>query len=409
MKTNNQIYKNTAMMMLLNISKLVFPFITLPYLTRVLTTDCYGVVAYVKAVMSYMQIIVDFGFGLSATKSIAENRNNKFIVGKILGINIGAKMLLIVLAGLFLSIASFMIPILKQNIVYTLFSYIPVALTIFSLDFLFKGIEKMHVITVRFVIMKFISTVLTFGCIKRDADIIKMPLWDIVGTLIAIIWIGIEVKKLDIHVVVPNLRECILEIKRSAIYFVSTFASTSFNVFNTVVSGIVLSSTEIAYWSVSMQIINAMQALYTPVSDAIYPEMIRSKNSRLIKKVIELLGPIVCIVCILLCICGKWILYIVGGNKYVEAYSTLKYLLPVLVFGFGSVILGWPALGAIGKVRETSLSTVVASGFQMISVLLLTKLNLLSLAVMAVLRSITELILCLIRLRYCIKYKNGFK
>ena len=54
------------MLYIMNIAKLVFPLITLPYLTRVLSVDCYGVVSYVKATMVYAQLVVDFGFMLSA-------------------------------------------------------------------------------------------------------------------------------------------------------------------------------------------------------------------------------------------------------------------------------------------------------------------------------------------------------
>ena len=79
------IVNNTIMLMIFNIAKIVFPFITLPYLTRILTTDSYGTVAYVKTVMSYMQIFVDFGFVLSATKDIVKNKENKnkleFVIG----------------------------------------------------------------------------------------------------------------------------------------------------------------------------------------------------------------------------------------------------------------------------------------------------------------------------------------
>ena len=45
----------------MNIAKLVFPLLTLPYLTRVLSVQSYAAVAYTKSVMSYMQILVDFG------------------------------------------------------------------------------------------------------------------------------------------------------------------------------------------------------------------------------------------------------------------------------------------------------------------------------------------------------------
>ena len=52
----NRIVNNTIMLTIFQISKIIFPFITLPYLTRVLTTDTYGTVTYVKTIMNYMTI-----------------------------------------------------------------------------------------------------------------------------------------------------------------------------------------------------------------------------------------------------------------------------------------------------------------------------------------------------------------
>ena len=60
----------------MSIAKIVFPLLTLPYLTRVLSVESYGVVSYVKAVMQYMQLVVDFGFMLSGTKDIVNAKND---------------------------------------------------------------------------------------------------------------------------------------------------------------------------------------------------------------------------------------------------------------------------------------------------------------------------------------------
>ena len=79
------IAKNSAMLMAMNIAKMLFPLMTLPYLTRVLSTDCYGSVVYVKSVMTYMQLAVDFGFVLSATKSIVYARGDMAAQEKIVG------------------------------------------------------------------------------------------------------------------------------------------------------------------------------------------------------------------------------------------------------------------------------------------------------------------------------------
>lgn len=58
------------MLYLMNIAKMVFPLLTLPYLTRVLSAETYATVTYVKAVMQYVHIILMLGFGNSATKEI---------------------------------------------------------------------------------------------------------------------------------------------------------------------------------------------------------------------------------------------------------------------------------------------------------------------------------------------------
>lgn len=62
--------------------KSYFPLLTLPYLTRVLSVESYGVVSYVKAVMQYMQLVVDFGFMLSGTKDIVNAKERPRKIGK---------------------------------------------------------------------------------------------------------------------------------------------------------------------------------------------------------------------------------------------------------------------------------------------------------------------------------------
>ena len=110
MKKN--VIKNTIMLYGLSIAKIVFPLITLPYLTRVLTLNSYGVVAYVKSVMQYMQIFVDFGFLLSGTKSIVEARENKKILGKVTGNILLSRIVLSGISFVFLLLLTIIIPLL---------------------------------------------------------------------------------------------------------------------------------------------------------------------------------------------------------------------------------------------------------------------------------------------------------
>ena len=406
---SRKIVSNTSMLMLLNLAKLVFPFITLPYLTRVMTTDCYGVVAYVKAVMVYMQVIVDFGFTLSATRLIVENKNDKTKMEEIIGINIVAKIIVAIIAFAVLRLLSIFIPILRTNLLFTSLSFVVVFLTIFLYDFFFRGIEKMHIITMRFIVMKSLSTLFTFVLVKNDRDLLLIPILDIVSSMIAVILVYLEIRKLGLHIKFKGIKESWKEIKHSFVYFLSNVSSTSFNAFTTVAVGMLLKPTEIAYWSVCMQIINAVQAVYTPISEAIYPEMIRTRSISIIKKVLKVSFPILICGCIMFFFFGEGGLLIVGGKKYITALPTLRALIPVLFFGFFSVLLGWPMLGAIGRVKETTITTVTASVFQIAAVFVLLLLRSKSLVVFAIIRSVTEIIMCLFRYYYCRKYRNEFE
>ena len=78
-------YREFETYMAMNIAKMLFPLLTLPYLTRVLSTDCYGSVVYVKSVTTYLQMLVDFGFVLSATKSIVQAREDRARQERIMG------------------------------------------------------------------------------------------------------------------------------------------------------------------------------------------------------------------------------------------------------------------------------------------------------------------------------------
>ncbi len=407
-RKDNKILKNTSMLMIFNISKMLFPFITLPYLTRILSIDVYGTVAYVKTIMSYMQIIIDFGFVLSATKDVVLYKDNKEKIEKVIGDTLVAKMILGGLALFVLTLLIFSLPILRQNIRFTLLSYVVVFESIFLLDFLFRGLEVMHIITIRFIVMKIISTVLTFSCVKNDQDLLLIPIFDILGSFIAILLVFIELKKYGLKAKFSGIKNVLKSIRDSFVFFLSNVASTSFNAFSTIIIGIKLDASSVAFWSVCMQIVTAIQAFYTPISDGIYPEMVKTKKIGIIKKTIKICLPILILGCIGVYVCAKYGMLILGGEQYVIAVPILRLLIPTLFFGFFSIIFGWPTLGAIGKTKETTFSTICSGLFNIIVMLILIVFNNFTLYSIAIIRSLTEICLFTIRFYFFKKYNSYF-
>lgn len=404
----NKILNNTIMLMIFNIAKILFPFITLPYLTRVLTTNTYGVVTYVKTVMTYMQIFVDFGFALSATKAIVESKSNKEKMGLVVGDTLIARVILGIIGIVFVIILSFALPILRENIIYTILAYIAVFQSIFLMDFLFRGIEKMHVITIYFLVMKIISTILTFFLIKSDSNMILIPILDIISTSIAILLVFYEIRKMNMKIRISKIVNALKTIKESFIYFLSNVASTSFNALSTIIIGIYINATEVAYWGLCMQIVGSIQACYNPISEGIYPEMIRSKSLNILKKIIKIFVPIVVLGCIAAYFLAEFGFMILGGEEYLKAVPIFRILIPTLFFGFFAIIYGWPTLGAIGKTKETTISTTISIGVNIILLIMLIVTDSFTLINIAIVRVITEIILFATRYGFYRKYKHLF-
>ncbi|HDL8011399.1 TPA: oligosaccharide flippase family protein, partial [Yersinia enterocolitica] len=65
--------RNIFSLLLLQGSNYIIPLLTLPYLTRVLGVEGFGVYSLTLSLAQYFVILIDFGFNLSASKKIAEH------------------------------------------------------------------------------------------------------------------------------------------------------------------------------------------------------------------------------------------------------------------------------------------------------------------------------------------------
>ena len=353
--------KNTSSLYILNIVKLLFPLLTLPYLTRVLSLDAYGMVTYVKALIAYVQLVIDFGFMLSATKNIVNACANPSKIGRIVGDTLAEKIFLSIISILIYSILMWQIPIMRENILFSVLYLLATVTNIFIFDFLFRGIEKMHAVAIPYVVSKTIITILTFIVVKDDSSILWIPILEGVGNLVAAVvsygflhHYGIKLSFSDLPVWVKDLKE-------SSIYFLSNFATTIFGVFTTVISGFYLQSQEIAFWGIAMQLLSAAKSLYNPIANSLYPHMIRTKDIQSVKKINRIMLVLIIFGVLIVLFFSNQILSIIGGEKYTISADFLKYLLPAFVASFYSMIYGWPVLGAIDKVKETTMTTILAS------------------------------------------------
>ena len=80
LKKNNdqkQIASNYIALLLIQVTNVILPLITLPYLVRTLGSEKYGLVMIAHSLIIFLTIIADFGFNISATRKVSLLRENK--------------------------------------------------------------------------------------------------------------------------------------------------------------------------------------------------------------------------------------------------------------------------------------------------------------------------------------------
>ena len=337
------------------------------------------------------------------------NREDRARQERIMGDVLLARLWLAGAALVLLVILTAALPILRERPLLSLLSFFPVFLTLFLFDFLFRGLEKMEAIALRFVVMRGVATALTFVLIHSDRDVLLIPLLDTLGTLIAALMVLPQLRRLGLHVRLSHDRRAAWSmLKDSAVYFASNVASTSFSALNTLLLGIILTTQEVAYWGVCIQAVAAVQALYTPITDSLYPVMVRERRFSRIVKAVRLFLPLVLAGCAAAYFLADFGIVLMGGQAYAPAARIFRYLIPVLFFSFFALLFGWPTLGAIDCNAETSRSTVYALSFQVLGLLALLWTGCYSLVAVALLRSATEVVLCGIRMLYIRKNIHAF-
>ncbi len=408
---NKVLLGNTIMMYILSIAKLVIPLVSLPYLTRVLSVDCYGSVSFVKSIITYLQIIVDFGFLLSGTKDLIKTLDNKEETSKKIGNTLYAQLLLCLLSIVIMLICVLCFDILKGYELYAILSLVTVILTVFLFEYVFKAYEQMGKIAIRYVLMKVVALILTLIFVKGDKDIYLIPIFDIISSIIAIIMVVFQIKKLGVKCEFSfrRIKEALNSLKDSFIYFISNAATTAFTALNTLIIGFALTKSDIAYWSVTMQLVGVVQTLYNPIISSVFPTMVKEKDLKIIHKIMLIYMPVILIGCICIMLFGDWAIGLVFTEKYLMSSTLLKYLIPLLILSFPAMLYGWPCLGAIDKQKATSFSTIVSSLVQVCGLILLLIIDQFTLLNICIVRCVTELCLCSIRMFIVYKNKNLFE
>ena len=402
--------KNTIMLYLLTFSTYLISFILVPYQTRVLLPEKYGILSVATAVMTYFQLVIDFGFLLSATEEVSLNRDDKKKLSKIFTSITTDKILLSLMCFIVLFVLCGVIKQWKENGVFFLLTFIATMLGSLIPDYLYRGLEKMEAITIRTVAIKVFFATMVFVFVKKPEDYYIIPVLNIIGNSIALLFVYAHLYfKLNIKFVKFNIEDLLRSFKTSAIFFLSRIATTVYTVTNTVILDFVFGSATAGYYASADKLISTAKSGVAPITDSLYPYMVKNKDFKLVKKILLIIEPLIIIACTIVFIWAKPLCIWFFGVEYADVAPILRSMLPIAVIVFPNYIFGFPVLGAMGLNKYANYSIFVATAMHILILLVLYFTNTLNAVTLGVATSISECVVLIYRISVVIKYSKRGK
>lgn len=352
--------KNGMWMYLLQFFNTIIPLFTLPYITRILGTAKYGIFSISLNLVVYMQVIVEYGFGMSATRKVALNNDKEFVNRTFSGV-LYSRILLLLLCVAFSGIYCF----LQHNNIEVCMCLLVLNVSLLGycvqVNWLFQGLQEMKFISVVNIIARTVSVILIFAFIKSTSDLYLYCLfYSISPFLSGLIGCIVAVKRYSILFVKLSWKDILSELKDGLYVFTTQLSSKIFGAIGITFLGIFATDQDVGIYSAIQKITNVLILCWTPISQIIYPlssqhlQKNYQEGRKFINKIKRVILPIFVFAVILIGMFSQKIVSIAFGSEYAQRYYWLLPLLVWVVIAIENNFLGIQVLLGSGHDKEYS-------------------------------------------------------
>ena len=330
-KDGKTVFANFGYLSLLQIAGYVFPLITMPYLARVIGADGFGKIAFASAIVVWIQTISDWGFNLTATRDVAQNRNNKEKVSRIFSNVLWARCILTILSGLILLFVVLFVPYLRENadIIFVTFLLVP-GYILFP-EWFFQAIERMKYTTIFNLLIKLIFTISVFIFIHKREDYLIQPLLTAIGYLLCGIGaLYLIFKRWVYYLYKPQWTEILETVRSSTDVFINNLMPNLYNSFSVMLLGFFGGSTANGLYDGGNKFPTIFYNFQSVLSRAFYPFLSRRPDKHSLYAKLNVGSAL--IGALLLIVVSPWVIKIMLGDEFENSVIVMQILSFSVVF-----------------------------------------------------------------------------
>lgn len=349
---------NFLMNAILSLSSVLFPLITFPYVSRILSPTGTGRVSFAVSLISYFNMLAQLGIPIYGIRACAGVRDDKEELSRtaheLLFINL--VMALFSYACLAILLAS-VDRLYEDRPLYVLVS-MTIVLTAIGMEWLYKALEQYAYITVRSLVFKGIALIAMFLLIHKESDYVRYGAVSILAASASAIFNFINARRyiewryLGGYAIKKHIRAIMC-------FFGMACATTIYTNLDTVMLGFMKSDIDVGYYHAAIKIKSILVMVVTSLGAVLLPRVsyfIEKGELEAFRRISKKALGFVLIASVpmtiyFICFAGECILF-VSGHAYLGAVLPMQIIMPTLLFIGVSDLLGVQMLIPLGREKD---------------------------------------------------------
>ena len=326
-----------------SILNLLFPLITYPYITVVLSVDELGKYNFSLSIVNYFALIAGLGVSSYAIREGARIRADKeklsIFSNQMLEINLISMCIAYLLLFIVLSVSVTLVPY-KRLIA---FLSIQMLFTTIGVEWLYSIFEEYQYITIRSIVFKVISIILLFLMVKNEGDMFQYAAVVMFATTGSNILDALFARKYFKFSFVP-LETLKSHIRPIMILFASNIAVMVYVYSDTTMLGLMADDYTVGIYAVSSKVYSMMKSVLSAVLVVSIPRLANlygageaAKFKSVVQNITDTIAILLIPSVVGLILQTKNIILFISNEKYLQAIPSLI----ILSVGLISCMYGW--------------------------------------------------------------------
>ena len=354
-----KVIKNYLYNLSYQILTIILPIITVPYVTRIFTSEDLGNYGFYNSIVSYFSLFAMLGIGIYGTKQIAAASDVNSAFWNIYAIQLIASILAISVYV----IAIFSIP--QMGGIIPLIVGITLFAKMIDISWLFSGKEDFKKITIRNTVIRIIGVISIFTFVKSSDDlylyVFLIVIFDFLGQFV--MWVPakkfIKRPSFNMKIMKKNLHPIVL-------LFLPQIAISLYVVLDRTLLGLLGSYSDVGIYEQGQKLISILLTVVSSLGTVMVPRVAnllferKDKEAQNMVKFSFILYNLIIFPMIfgLIAVNEVFVKFFLGKN-----FQDVKYVLYIIVFNIMFVgwtnILGYQVLVVRNKNKEFMLSTTI--------------------------------------------------